>query len=70
MISAVSGFRLFMIFGGLLCLSGCNDGSGDPNAQIGANPVLPELQQYFLPPMHLPGWWDGKTMRRRRSQRD
>ena len=31
---------------------GCNDGSGDPNVQIGANPVLPELQQYFLPPMH------------------
>jgi glucose/arabinose dehydrogenase len=64
MISAVSGFRLFMIFGGLLCLSGCNDGSGDPNAQIGANPVLPELQQYFLPPMHLArvvGWKNDET---------
>ena len=22
----------------LVCLAGCNDGSGDPKAQIGANP--------------------------------
>ncbi|GGI28302.1 PQQ-dependent sugar dehydrogenase [Bradyrhizobium guangdongense] len=40
-------------------LAGCNDGSGDPNAQIGANPVLPDIKQYLLPPMHIArivGW--------------
>jgi glucose/arabinose dehydrogenase len=43
----------------LLCLAGCNDGSGDPNAQIGPNPKLPDIQQYLLPPMHIArvvGW--------------
>ena len=25
------------------CLAGCNDGSGDPKAQIGANPNLPDI---------------------------
>ncbi|KYG98949.1 sorbosone dehydrogenase family protein [Bradyrhizobium sp. DOA1] len=43
----------------LLCLAGCNDGSGDPNAQIGPNPVLPEFQQYLMPPIHIArivGW--------------
>ena len=37
----------------LALLAGCNDGSGDPKAQIGANPVLPDIQQYLLPPMHI-----------------
>jgi glucose/arabinose dehydrogenase len=43
----------------LLCLAGCNDGSGDPNAQIGPNPKLPDIQQYLFPPMHIArvvGW--------------
>jgi glucose/arabinose dehydrogenase len=43
----------------LLCLPGCNDGSGDTNAQIGPNPKLPDIQQYLLPPMHIArvvGW--------------
>ena len=43
----------------LALLAGCNDGSGDPKAQIGANPVLPDIQQYLLPPMHIArivGW--------------
>ena len=43
----------------LLCLAGCNDGSGDPTAQIGPNPVLPDIQQYLMPPMHIArvvGW--------------
>jgi glucose/arabinose dehydrogenase len=43
----------------LLCLAGCNDGSGDPTAQIGPNPKLPDIQQYLLPPMHIArvvGW--------------
>jgi glucose/arabinose dehydrogenase len=42
-----------------LMLSGCDDGGGDPNAQIGAHPRLPDLTQYLLPPMHIArvvGW--------------
>ena len=30
-----------------LGLAGCDDKGGDPSIQIGANPVLPALQQYF-----------------------
>lgn len=48
----------------LLCLAGCDDGSGDPKAQIGANPKLPDIQQYWLPPMHIArivGWKKGET---------
>ena len=50
--------------GPLLTLAGCNDGSGDPNAEIGPNPPLPALQQYLLPPMHIAkvvGWKHGET---------
>jgi len=48
----------------LLGLAGCNDGSGDPNAQVGANPALPEIQQYLLPPVHIArivGWKKDET---------
>lgn len=48
----------------LLCLAGCNDGSGDPKAQVGANPILPDIQQYLLPPVHIArivGWKKDKT---------
>ncbi|MBR1172158.1 PQQ-dependent sugar dehydrogenase [Bradyrhizobium liaoningense] len=48
----------------LLGLAGCNDGSGDPNAQVGANPALPEIQQYLLPPIHIArivGWKKDET---------
>jgi glucose/arabinose dehydrogenase len=34
-----------------LGLAGCDDQGGDPRAQIGPNPKLPEPQQYLLPPM-------------------
>jgi glucose/arabinose dehydrogenase len=36
-----------------LGLAGCDDSGGDPKRQIGANPYLPEPQQYLLPPMHI-----------------
>jgi glucose/arabinose dehydrogenase len=36
-----------------LGLAGCDENGGDPKQQIGANPVLPEPQQYLLPPMHI-----------------
>ena len=60
----MNSLRLLVIMGSLLSLSGCNDGSGDPNAQIGANPRLPDLQQYLLPPMHIAkvvGWKKDET---------
>lgn len=47
-----------------LCLAGCNDQGGDPKAQIGPHPNLPEQTQYLLPPMHLArvvGWKRGET---------
>lgn len=50
----------------LLCLAGCDDGSGDPGAQIGANPKLPDIQQYLMPPMHIArivGWKKDETPR-------
>ena len=36
-----------------LGLAGCDDHAGDPKMQIGANPVLPEVQQYLMPPMRV-----------------
>jgi hypothetical protein len=47
-----------------LCLVGCNDQGGDPRAQIGPHPSLPEQTQYLLPPMHIArvvGWKKGET---------
>src|SRR3569623_107008 len=48
----------------LLLLAACDDGSGDPKAQIGANPKLPDIQQYLVPPMHIArivGWKKDET---------
>jgi glucose/arabinose dehydrogenase len=53
---------LFAIAG--LGLTGCDDTAGDPAAQIGANPVLPALQQYFMPPIRIAkavGWEKGEN---------
>lgn len=64
MIRIIPFLRLVFIVGSALCLSGCDDGSGDPSSGIGANPKLPELQQYLLPPMHIAkvvGWKQGDT---------
>src|SRR5579864_6931571 len=36
----------------------------DPMGQVGSNPMLPPLQQYLFPPMHLArvvGWKQGET---------
>jgi glucose/arabinose dehydrogenase len=46
-----------------LGLAGCDDQAGDPTRQIGANPVLPALQQYFMPPIRIAkavGWAKGE----------
>ena len=48
----------------LLALTGCDDNGGDPMKQIGANPVLPKLQQYFIPPIRIAravGWGKDET---------
>jgi glucose/arabinose dehydrogenase len=49
----VSHFALLCAAVSGLALAGCNQEAGDPKTQIGANPVLPEPQQYLLPPMHI-----------------
>ncbi len=36
-----------------LALAGCDDKGGDPKSQMGANPILPDPQQYLLPPMNI-----------------
>src|ERR1700704_5951751 len=36
-----------------LGLAGCYDDGGDPKVQIGADPVLPPLQQYLIPPIRI-----------------
>src|ERR1700690_4423386 len=47
-----------------LGLSGCDDTAGDSARQIGANPVLPALQQYFMPTIRIAkavGWGKGEN---------
>ena len=36
-----------------LALAGCGSKPADPSTQYGANPQLPDPQQYLLPPMHV-----------------
>jgi len=36
-----------------LGLASCDDTGGDPRVQIGANPALPAIQQYLLPPIRI-----------------
>jgi glucose/arabinose dehydrogenase len=36
-----------------LGLAGCDDVGGDPSKQIGANPVLPAIHQYLIPPIRI-----------------
>ncbi len=43
----------------LLGVAACGPAPGDPKRQIGANPYLPEIHQYLMPPMHVArivGW--------------
>ncbi|WP_454646481.1 PQQ-dependent sugar dehydrogenase [Bradyrhizobium liaoningense] len=57
-------FTHALLCSSLLFLAGCNDGSGDPRAQTGANPTLPGIQQYLLPPIHIArivGWNKDET---------
>jgi glucose/arabinose dehydrogenase len=64
MMTHLHALRAALVFTSLLCLAGCNDGSGDPKAQLGANPVLPDIKQFLLPPMHVArvvGWNGDET---------
>jgi hypothetical protein len=49
----------------LLALAACGDSKGgNPQDQVGADPKLPEQNQYLFPPMHLAkvvGWKEGET---------
>ncbi len=48
----------------LLGLSTCGPEPIDPHRQIGADPYLPPIHQYLLPPMHVAkivGWKDGEA---------
>lgn len=52
-----------LLCGTALTLAGCYEG-GDPKAEVGANPPLPALQQFLLPPMNLAtvvGWKKGEA---------
>ena len=53
-----------LLCGTAFCLTGCNDHGGDPEAQIGPHPNLPDLSQYLIPPMHIAhvvGWKKAET---------
>ncbi|MBZ7927494.1 sorbosone dehydrogenase family protein (plasmid) [Ensifer adhaerens] len=52
------------ILGLLVLISACSEENFDPQTQVGANPKLPEPQQYLFPPMHLAsivGWKKEET---------
>ena len=56
--------RLGVCAAAILSLAACGPKPGDPKRQIGANPYLPEIHQYLLPPMHVAkivGWSGGAT---------
>ncbi|MBV8576460.1 MAG: sorbosone dehydrogenase family protein [Acetobacteraceae bacterium] len=55
--------RLAFAGAAVLALAGAGEDYFDVTTQIGPNPVLPEPQQYLLPPMHLSvatGWKPGE----------
>jgi glucose/arabinose dehydrogenase len=59
----MSARRLAIAGAGLLTLAACGPKPIDPHRQIGANPYLPPIHQYLMPPMHVAkiiGWGDGK----------
>jgi glucose/arabinose dehydrogenase len=61
---AVRASVLALLCASALCLTGCDDPGGDPKAQIGPHPNLPEITQYLMPPMHIAkivGWKQGET---------
>jgi glucose/arabinose dehydrogenase len=47
------GLALLLVAVAGLGLAGCDNEGGDPSKQVGANPPLPELQQYLVPPIKV-----------------
>ncbi len=58
-----AGLLLLMGMAATLGLSACGPEPIDPHRQIGANPYLPPIHQYLLPPMHVAKIieWNGAT---------
>jgi glucose/arabinose dehydrogenase len=57
----MKGFSLAAAAGALLTVAACGPAPIDPARQIGANPYLPPIHQYLLPPMRIAkvvGWGD------------
>jgi glucose/arabinose dehydrogenase len=54
---------VFTVTAAGLGLAGCNYEGGDPRVQIGADPALPAVQQYLLPPIWIarPALWGNDT---------
>ena len=50
----MKGLRFGVAASALLGLAACGPGPIDPHRQIGANPFLPAIHQYLMPPMHVP----------------
>ena len=48
----------------LLVIAACGPAPIDPQRQIGANPYLPEIHEYLLPPMHVAKVWAGTARHR------
>jgi glucose/arabinose dehydrogenase len=60
----VNIFRPEILAAAFLSLWTCGPEPIDPHRQIGANPYLPPIHQYLVPPMHVAknvGWKDGET---------
>jgi glucose/arabinose dehydrogenase len=57
------GLAILSVAAAGLALAGCDDRGGDPRKQIGANPPLPSLQQYLVPPIRIAKavGWGGET---------
>ena len=62
--SALKLLSMALIASSGLTLAAYADEPFDIQSQVGPNPVLPDIQQYLFPPMHLStvvGWKNGET---------
>jgi len=55
--------RVLLLTTAVLALAACGPEPRDPKKQIGANPDLPDIHEYLLPPMHVVKnvGWNGAT---------